>query len=317
MIQYRHFRNTDPPALVDIWNEALAGRGSVRLRHSSPLERHVFCKPYFDPAGLIVAEEDGTRVGFVHAGFGPDASESCLSTDAGVICLIAVRPAYQRRGVGSELLRRAEDYLCSRGARSIYAGPRRPRNPFYLGLYGGAELPGFLESDPAAEPFFSRHGYNRVETSLVFQRRLDQTVNVTDGRFAAHRRRFEVRLVPRIEVGSWWQESVWGLIEPVKFRLEEKGTGQLVAHATAWEMEGFSWRWNLPAVGLVDLWVSENLRRQGLGKFLLANILRYLQEQFFGLTEVQTTETNIAATCLCRSLGFQLVDRGHVYRKVL
>ena len=33
-----------------------------------PLERFVFCKPQFDPAGLFVAEEDGQCAGFAHAG---------------------------------------------------------------------------------------------------------------------------------------------------------------------------------------------------------------------------------------------------------
>lgn len=314
MIHYRNFRNTDPPALVEVWNEACQGRGCVRLRHSSPMERHVFCKPYFDPAGLIVAEEDGTLVGFVHAGFGPDETETRLATDTGVICMLNVRPGYQRRGIGTELLHRGEAYLRDRGSHTIYAGPMRPWNPFYLGLYGGSELPGFLESDSPGR-FLSQHGYQPIDTCFVFQRRLDEALNVPDGRFAAHRRRYDVRIVPRVNVSNWWQECVLGLIEPVEFRLEEKGTGKAVARAIAWEMEGFSWRWNLPSVGIMDFQVTESLRRQGLGKFLLTSILRYLQEQFFGLAEVQTMEHNQPAIGLYRSVGFRQVDIGHIYRK--
>ena len=104
------------------------------------------------------------------------------------------------------------------------------------------------------------------------------------------RRRFDVRIVPRIAVGTWWQESVYGLIEPVEFRLEEKLTGKSVARATAWEMEAFSCTWNQPAVGILDIHVRDDLRQQGLGKFLLAQLLRYLQDQYFGLCEVQAAE---------------------------
>ena len=67
MIHYRSFRNDDPPALVQIWNEAFTGRGAVKLAHSSPLEFHVFAKPYFDPEGLTVARAD---VGPVSGGKG-------------------------------------------------------------------------------------------------------------------------------------------------------------------------------------------------------------------------------------------------------
>jgi ribosomal protein S18 acetylase RimI-like enzyme len=315
VVTYRSFRNNDPPALVEIWNEALGGRGSVRLRNSSPLERFVFAKPYFDPDGLIVAEEGGVRVGFAHAAFGANDQESDLDRTSGVICLLAVRPSYRRRGIGSELLRRSEEYLRKAGAQSIFAGPMRPLNPFYLALYGGSEMPGFLESDQEAGPFLTRHGYRPWDNCLVFHRKLDQPINVADGRFPGIRRRYEVRALPQIPIGTWWQECVLGPLEPVEFRLEEIESGHPVARAAAWEMEGFSWRWNQPSVGVVDLAVREDLRRQGLAKFLLAQILRYLKDQYFGIVEIQTMERNEPAVKLYRGLGFEQVDIGHVYRR--
>src|ERR1700730_4195185 len=108
VIHYRSFRNDDPPALVQIWNEAFTGRGAVKLAHSSPLEFHVFAKPYFDPNGLILALDDRVPVGFGHAGFGPNETQSALGTATGVVCMLGVRPSHRRRGIGSELLRRCE-----------------------------------------------------------------------------------------------------------------------------------------------------------------------------------------------------------------
>jgi ribosomal protein S18 acetylase RimI-like enzyme len=315
VIQYRGFRNTDPPSLVDIWNEAFTGRGAARLRHASLFERHVFSKPYFDPEGFIVATEDGRVVGFAHAGFGPNQRETLLSRSTGVVCLLAVREAHRRRGVGSELLGRAEAYLKKQGAQVVHAGLSRPMTPFYFGIYGGSDQPGMLASDPAAQPFLEMHGYRAVETTFVFQRHLEQPVNVVDARFANLRRRFDVRIVPRIAVGTWWQEAVLGLIEPVEFRLEEKLTGKAVARATAWEMEAFSCTWNQPSVGILEIHVREELRKQGLGKFLLAQLLRYLQDQYFGLCEVQAAEHNQQAARLFQSVGFGQVDVGRFYRK--
>ena len=44
-------------------------------------------------------------------------------------------------------------------------------------------------------------------------------------------------------------------------------------------------------------------------------MLRYLQEQYFGLTEVQTMEHNQAAINLYHSLGYQQVDTGRIFKK--
>ncbi len=316
VIHYRTFRNDDPPALARVWNEALTGRGAVGLPTPSALEEFVFAKPYFDPAGLVVALDEGTAVGFAHAGFGPDEREAAVSTQTGVVCVVAVRPAHQRRGVGTELLRRCEAYLTGRGATTVFAGPMRPLNPFYLGLYGGSESAGFLASDVAAEPFLTKRGYALYDTCVVFHRALNTSVNVVDGRFGLIRRRYDLVAGPRRGVGTWWHECVHGPLELLDVRLTEKVGGQFAAQASAWEMLGYTQRWQTPAVGLVDLEVREDLRRQGLAKFLLNALLRHSQEQFFACVEVQTMRRNEAAVNLYRGLGFAQIDLGHVYRKI-
>jgi ribosomal protein S18 acetylase RimI-like enzyme len=316
VVHYRTFRNTDPPGLVAIWNEALTGRGTVQLRGSSALERFVFAKPYFDPAGLLIAEEDGELLGFAHAGFGPNESETALCRNTGVLCALAVRPSHRGHGIGAELLQRGENYLRAAGAKELFVGAMRPVNPFYLALYGGSDLPGILASDTLAEPFLLHQGYQVWQTCLVFQRKLDKAINMADARFVAHRRQYEVRALPQIPLGTWWQECVLGPLEPVEFRLEEAQGNCTVARAAAWEMEGFSWRWNQPAVALTDLAVREDLQRQGLAKYLLAQILRYLKDQYFGVVEAQVLESNEPAIKLFHSLGFEEIDRGRVYRRV-
>jgi ribosomal protein S18 acetylase RimI-like enzyme len=315
VLRFRSFRNNDPPGLMEVWNQAFTGRGAVHLRGSYPLERFAYAKPYFDPDGLILALDGEERVGFAHAGFGPNPAGNGLSREHGVTCLLGVRPSHRRRGIGSELLGRCEQYLQGHGAQTISAGCMRPLNPFYLGLYGGSEMPGFLTSDSAAGPFLEHHGYEPWETALVFQRRLDQPVNVVDARFAALRRRFELRVLPRSGPANWWEECVLGPLEPIEFRLEDTASRRPVARAEVWEMETFSWTWGLPTVGVVNVEVLADLRRQGLAKFLLTNLLRYLQEQYFALVEMQAAERNQVAVKFCRSLGFEQVDFGRTYRR--
>lgn len=315
MVQYRTFRNDDPPRLAQVWNAAFTGRGAVQLRHSSPLEHHVFAKPYFDPAGLILAFDDATPVGFAHAGFGPTYDGSRLSTDQGVICLIGVIPTHRRRGIGSELLRRCEDYLRQRGATELYAGGMPPLNPFFLGVYGGSDSPGLLLSDAAAEPFLARHGYRAHAACQVFHCRLSHAYNVVDARFANLRVRYDIRAQARGRPTSWWQAAILGPLEMLEFSVEDKTTHEVAGRVSVWEMEGFSHRWNESALGLVDVEVCEGLRRQGLAKYLLSQALRYLRDQYFTLAELQIRESNEAGRRLCHSLGFKQVDMGRMYRK--
>jgi ribosomal protein S18 acetylase RimI-like enzyme len=315
VIQYRRFRNSDPPGLAEVWNDALTGRGAVRLRNSSPLERLTFSKLFFDPEGLIIAEDDGRSVGFVHAGFGADSGGNALDMQTGVTCLLAVTPPHRGRGIGTELLRRSEDYLRSRGAQSLCAGQLAPQDPFYFGLYGGSELHGFLDSDAGTGSFFTRRGYEVSRTVNILQRRLNTPVKVFDTRFIGHRQRFELCEDAASRLRSWWQYNQFNGGEPRVFTLLDRTTAQYAAQATWWEMEGFSARWNLPAVGVVDWFVRPELRRQGVGKFFLTQLLRKAKEELLEIMELHVFADNLAAAKLCQGLGFEQVDLGRMYQR--
>jgi ribosomal protein S18 acetylase RimI-like enzyme len=316
-MRYRHFRNADPPAVAHLWNEALTHRGAVELRSHTPLDNAVFNKPYFDPRGFLVAEDDaGKMIGFAHAGFGPNEESSALDFSLGIVCAVIVRPDHRRKKVGAELLRRCESYLHDGGAKTIVAGPTRPNKPFYLGVYGGSNAPGFLKSDPDAEPFFLAHGYQVDRRVLVFDRRLDVALNIVDARFGPLKRKYEPQALPQARLGSWWRECVFGPLEPSEFRLDDKSTGQTAAKALFWEMTDYGWRWGAPPAGIIDVLVRNDLRRQGLGKFLLVQMLKHLQEQYFAVAEVQVPAEDETAAKLFRALGFVQVDEGVSYKKM-
>jgi ribosomal protein S18 acetylase RimI-like enzyme len=80
-------------------------------------------------------------------------------------------------------------------------------------------------------------------------------------------------------------------------------------------MEGFSSRWGVPAVGLLDYEVVERARRLGVGKYLLATILKQLQDQYFQIVEVHIDETNEPAKNFLSQLGFEQVDVSRSYQK--
>lgn len=314
MIEIRRFRNTDPPALAAVWNDSQCHRGGFAIHSANLFEHGVFSKPYFDPKGLLIAEESGQAAGFIHVGFGPNAAENDISTASALICALAVRTGFRRRGVGAKLLQHAEQYARDMGSKELVAGAMRPMNPFYFGLYGGADSPGFLCSDPTVRPFFERHGFTAQATTFVFELDLASFQPVVDPRFLNLRRRYDVQLHPQPELASWWQECVFGQIEPAEFRLIDKLNGIPVARLLAWEMS--SVRQPAPAAaGLLDLNVRPDVRRQGLARFLLSQMIRYIQEQYFRTIEVHASDQNPGAIALFQGLGFKHVDTGISYQR--
>ena len=310
VVDYRNFRNTDPPHLVAVWNEAFPTRGAPRLATSTNLERYVLAKSIFDPQGLIVAEENGERLGFIHAAMSLNPFNT---KPVGVTCLLGVMPKHQRHGIGSELLRRSETYLREHGAEILTAGGHWPNNPFYMGVYGGCESPGFLASDVLGAPFFLKRGYRVDQKIIVLQRMLDQPMKMFDPRFIPLRNRFDMQFGSPRRLLNSWQEFVHGYVDPLQFVLKDKSNGAWVARTLVWEMEAFSVHWQRPSVGIFDFEVNPTYRRQSVGRYFLSLIMKYIQDQYFTLVEIQLEETNANGLAFLRSLDFQHVDTGQVF----
>jgi GNAT superfamily N-acetyltransferase len=104
-------------------------------------------------------------------------------------------------------------------------------------------------------------------------------------------------------------------MEPLELILLEKRTGKPLAEALVADMEAFSATWHQPAIGISGVQVQPDWRRQGIGKFFMMQILRFLQEQCFELADLQIPADNEAGMMLCQQLGFEQVDTGKVYKK--
>jgi ribosomal protein S18 acetylase RimI-like enzyme len=314
VITYRTFRNWDPPTLVALWNASVASRGAARTIEVQDLDRLVFSKPYFDPKGIILAEEDERAIGFVHAGFGASDDEGQLSRNFGVIAMLVVRPEQRRRGIARELVRRAEAYLRAGGSTVIYAGSMHPLDPFYLGLYGGSELPGILKSDTAANQLFQSLGYKAVDECLVLQRNLSAPLVITDPKAKAWSRQVAFEVVPQAAPPDWWTACRYAALEFSDFVVRIKSTGRVAARARGWEMYPVQKSWGAEAVGIVDVSVEQEFRQQGVGTFLMVQILRHYRENGLKLAEVQTMARNTVACRLFQRIGFREIDRGIIYR---
>jgi ribosomal protein S18 acetylase RimI-like enzyme len=312
---FRPFRNSDPPRIADIWRSQPPQRGLMQPVSAGLLEQLVFSKPYFDPQGLIVALTDNVPVGFVHAGFGPNEEETAISTDIGTTYQLMLSAEHRHQSLADELLARSEAYLRDRGAKVIYAGGIRPLNGFYLGLYGGSELPGVMVSDPVLGETCVRNGYREIDRVQVIQLELSRFRPPV----AREQRQLRRDTICHEDycppIMTWWDACTTGAFERIRFSLAKSSGGCSLGDVWFWDIDPLSTCWGLPTAGMFDLQVQNELRRSGLATYLLTEAFGRLRNRGIVLVEAQTMQHNTPALELYKKLGFNKVDEGVVYRK--
>lgn len=320
MFQYRTFRNGDPPRLLKLWHECELGRGAARPYSTDAFETFNYSQQFFDRDGLILACDGPHIVGFVHAGFGCTPDQSALDHGTGVICAIMVHPRHRRRGLGRELMRRAEAYLRERGARDIEAGPAPNRDPFYFGLYGGSRPSGFLDSDSHAAPFLQAVGYQPAARYGVYQRDLTSSRDPMSLRVVTLRRQTQLAIADRPTRPTWWWYTHFGRwdsagVDSLRFRLVPKNGDDPIASVTVVGLDQYIPVWQQRAIGLVDVFVAEPFRGQGYGQTLLIEVLRRLRQELITVAEIHAPDGNAIASRVALGAGFTRVDTGIVFRR--
>ena len=317
VIEYRHYRNSDPPRILTLWNQSGFARGGATGISHDLLDQLLFSQPYFDRRGLILACEDDRLVGMVHAGFGCNEHRTDLNPLDGVICQLLVHPERHRQGIGRELMDRAKRYLVEQGSTTIHAGPGPGRDPFYCGLYGGSESAGFLATDEDAAEFLASCGFEAADRFVVYQRPLElEAGEAVDFRSVQWKRQVRIEISAQNNDGDWWWNNRFGRLDYVRFRLLQKENDEVLASLTLIGLDQFIPKWNSRAIGLADIHVAENRRRQGLGRLLITETLRRLKQETISLVESHATESDVALMGLLTSCGFQRIDAGTQYRSI-
>ena len=316
MLRFRPFRNTDPPHLAEIWRSQPPQRGILQPLTAPLLEHAVFSKMHFDRKGLIVATRDDVPVGFVHAGFGPDDAGMAIDTSLGTTLMLMLRAGEEENAsLADDLLAASEEYLREQGATVIYAGGIKPLNSFYLGLYGGSEIPGVLQSNKLLCDACTRRGYSESARVSILQCDLVRFRPSVSRKIRQLRRPTTVHETYDPSAANWWEACVWGSQLRDNFQLLEKSSQKVIAKASFWDVQPLSACWGVCTSGMNELYVDPDWRRRGCATYLLGEAFRLLKRRGVGTVEAQTMSTNEAALAFYNQLGFVEVDRGVVFRK--
>ncbi|MCG6157813.1 GNAT family N-acetyltransferase [Rubinisphaera margarita] len=316
-VQIRTFRNFDPPHLVRLWNTAYQSRGVAAPISPDIFDIAVLAVPFFDPAGLIVAEINDELVGFAHVGFCVNEAHTALDHSQAVLCTIVVDPDHRHEDIGTRLLEQARNYARGKGAEVLFAGPSPERDPFYNGIYGGSRPSGFLESQPSLIEFLTASGFEPVEQHGVFQKDLTTTREPINLKLVAIRRRMELQLGEDHRIEDWWWAARLGRYELLRFDLVPRNQLQAVASITVLGLDFFVSNWNHRAVGMLDLIVAEEERRKGYGQSLLIEVGRRLKDEMITLLEIHAPLQQAEMVKLITGAGFTQVDTGVVFRQDL
>ncbi len=314
MIEFRCFRNDDPPRLADVWRSADLGPAAMQPMTSALLEVAVFSKPYFDRHGLIVALDGERAVGFAHAAFGPSADRSGIDPTVGTTLLVAVVPHADHDAIGQGLLKRCEAYLRERGATTLLGGGSADMRSFYLGLYGGSDLPGILDSSPDMQGIFQRSGYEVGERIAVLRRRLAGYRPPINRLQVAIRRNTVLRVIDEPTRRTWWEAATTTGIALRRYELRNHSE-EVLGSASLWDMQPLSSAWGVTAAGLLHIDIEGPRRRQGLAKYVVAEAMHDLAAEGVSLMETHVATSNTAALALFESLGFETAEFGTVFRK--
>jgi hypothetical protein len=310
LIRYRTFRNSDPPALAEIWRSQPPQPRLAQPMSATVWEQYVLGKTYFDPHGLIVATDGARPIGFVHAGFGPTQDLGALEYSRGVLCRLMTTSHPDRGVVASELLAAAEDYLARRGAQSVVVDHLTGLGPFYLGLYGSASLAGVVASDAALLETLGLHGYVPAEPQFIVQRNLAGFRPPMDRDQLRLRRLLEVRERHDPVATSWWEACATSHLERTLFEIAPRGGGTPQAAVLINHLPLFGQIWGVQSAGIEHVSASAEAWQNGLVTMLVADSLKALSAQGTMLVEAVVEGTLSPLAGVLRALGFSDAERG-------
>lgn len=314
LISYRTFRNGDPPSLARIWNLQPPSAQRINKMTALILDDHVCAKSYFDPLGLLVAEEDSRAVGFAHAGFGPAADGARLEKGCGATLILMVESRPDQDVIAAELLRRAEVYLKEAGARTLVGGLPHPLEPFYFGLSGGSGAAGVLACDAPFSRALAAAGYAPAAQQIIYRRDLANFRPSFERLQMQWRRSATATMVADEAVADWWEAQTLASTERLRTVVKLKSP---VPRATLsfWDLRPLTDSWGERAQALLSFACDDAAWTDGLAQFVWSESLEQLRQRGANAVEATADSHDVRLVVLLAALGFKESARSVVWTK--
>lgn len=313
-MRYRSYTGGDEKYLVACWNRSLP-QDQVHLGRFATT---TLLDDSFSEEGLIEAWDDqGELRGFVNAVAPRNGRDEAGPGTGGWLQVLVVDPAARRQGVGSELLRRAEEYLAARGCSNVAATPY-PQAYYYPGVP--------LERYPGSEKLFERSGYrcsatvDAMDLQLtsyevpkdVAKRRLG--LEADGWRFGCASVEWYSRLTQLCDNFSEdWGDVIRGALRrgasPEQVQLAVRG-GTVAGFTIFGAFVGCPDRFG-------PFGVADEFRCLGLGTVLLHETLREMASRSMHCAWFLWTGEQDAAWRLYHRAGFEVTRRFGIYQKQL
>lgn len=316
-MQLRAFQNKDLPTICEIWRGHGTLRGKFQGMNPGLLEQMILSKPYFDPAGFLLLFEDKCPVGFVHASFGRANGHNALDKSRGVISQLQVIDSAKEQEYAGVLLAEALDYLRSQGATTAEVGGHFPDSPFYNGLYGGSRSIGILQDDHRVPLWLQNNGFQKGPAIQIRHWNLCDFRPLMDRQQLMIGRSFLIEAQLDPIPNNWCDACNFGISSKIGFCLRDRKSSQVVGTLTYWDMEPLVRNWGCNGMGLIELWVTPDLRKKGIATYMVGESLRQLKQQGVSMVEIQHPENDLAMQPLCDKLGFQTIDTAYTFQRPL
>lgn len=148
----------DTSQIVALWNKSF---GAAWPLTETLLRQTLESDPYYEAEGHFAVRQNGELVGWAlcksNRDVGPELGRFQNRGGVGGLC---VDPAFQRRGIGTQLLRACETHLRENGS---------PLSTLYFPHH---LLPGIPADSPSGIAFFQKHGYTGFKPCVDMKRDL-------------------------------------------------------------------------------------------------------------------------------------------------
>jgi len=277
--------------IVSVFNRETAGLPFVVPLTAELFSDQIVAKSLFDPRGCRIAVEGNRVIGFALACMvrservKPEITEGVID---GVFFPVG------RTDAGHALIGACMEYLCERGAKTIWGFASHGGYPFWRGLYCGAE-PVCLTTYVHGWAELLAHGFRHHQQSVNYLGQPGEMPYREDLDYG----------IEELDLSHPWAAESWRGHRPKT--LVATRDGRRIGHVGFVQMPHLSCHRRTNVVGIYSFAVDATYRRAGIGSSLLAKLWETIADLNVQEVLVGTTVENLAARRTYEKAGMQVV----------